>query len=229
MSKAILTDIEGTTSSIAFVKEVLFPYAEEKLPQWLKDNRHVPAVSKQLAAVAKAIDSPPSDLQAITDQLLTWIRQDVKATPLKALQGLLWQSGYENGDYVAHIYEDAVQKLQHWHELGVPIYVYSSGSVKAQELFFQYSRYGDLRGLFAGHFDTNIGAKTEQDSYKTIAAEIQLPTSDILFLSDIEAEIDAATAAGMDAILVVRPEDSDVDPTVSCHQAARSFHEITIN
>jgi enolase-phosphatase E1 len=229
MTKAILTDIEGTTSSLAFVKEVLFPYATKKLPAWLNDNASDPAVRREIAAVAGEIERPASDIDAVSQQLLEWINQDVKATPLKALQGMLWKSGYESGDYRAHVYEDAVQKLQDWHTAGIPLYVYSSGSVQAQELFFQYSRYGDLRTLFAGYFDTTTGPKNEVDSYRTIAASIRLPTSDILFLSDAQAEVEAALAAGLEAVVIDRAEDSSIDPDDVSYKVARNFHEIRVS
>ena len=227
MPKAIVTDIEGTTSSIAFVKDVLFPYAADRLPSWLRENRAtVPAIQAEIEKVADTIDRTSSDLAAVIDQLLDWIDQDVKATPLKALQGMLWKSGYESGDYRAHVYPDAHAVLQDWNAQGTPLYVYSSGSVQAQQLFFQYSDFGDLRGLFSGYFDTTTGPKSERASYLKIAADIGMPAADILFLSDVEAEVAAALAAGMQAVLIVRSEDSDVNPDeVSC-RAAQDFHEV---
>ncbi|MEM7502537.1 MAG: acireductone synthase [Pseudomonadota bacterium] len=226
MPKAIVTDIEGTTSSIAFVKDVLFPYAAERLPSWLRENRNVPAVQAEIEKVAEAIDRTTSDLEAVIEQLLDWINQDVKATPLKALQGMLWKSGYESGHYRAHVYPDAHAALQDWNAQGTPLYVYSSGSVQAQQLFFQYSDFGDLRSLFSGYFDTTTGPKSERASYLKLAADVGLPAADILFLSDVEAETAAALAAGMQAVLIVRGEDSDVDSDeVSC-RSARDFHEV---
>lgn len=227
MTKAILTDIEGTTSSLAFVKEVLFPYATKKLPAWLNDNASDPAVRREIAAVAGEIERPASDIDAVSQQLLEWINQDVKATPLKALQGMLWKSGYESGDYRAHVYEDAYRVLQDWNAARTPLYVYSSGSVQAQELFFQYSRYGDLRPLFTGYFDTTTGPKSEEDSYRKIAVSIGLPAADILFLSDAESEIAAALAAGMQAVLVIRGEDSRIDPGATSYTVAPDFHEVS--
>ena len=226
MPKAIVTDIEGTTSSIAFVKDVLFPYAAERLPSWLRENRRVPAVQAEIENVAETIGRTSSDLDAVIEQLLDWICQDIKATPLKALQGMVWKSGYASGDYRAHVYPDAHAVLKDWNAQGIPLYVYSSGSVQAQQLFFQYSDYGDLRSLFSGYFDTTTGPKSEHDSYVKIATKIGLPASDILFLTDVEAEIAAALGAGMQTVLIVRSEDSDVDPDdVSC-RSARDFHEV---
>lgn len=227
MTQAIVTDIEGTTSSLAFVKDVLFPYAAEHLPAWLSENRLDPAVQQQIARVAETIGKPASDLDAVVEQLLNWIEQDVKATPLKALQGMLWKSGYESGDYRAHVYEDAAQVLKDWHAASVPLYVYSSGSVQAQELFFQYSEYGDLRTLFSGYFDTTTGPKNEDGSYRKIADSISIPASDILFLSDAESEITAALSAGMQAVLIVRDAGSRIDPDAIRCTVARNFHEVS--
>ena len=229
MTKAIVTDIEGTTSSISFVKDVLFPYAAENLPSWITDNCSDPAVQRQIESVAKVIGRPASDITAVTKQLLEWIDQDVKATPLKTLQGMIWKSGYENDDYRAHIYQDAVQKLQDWHAAGVPLYVYSSGSVQAQELFFQYSHYGDVRKLFSGHFDTTTGAKSDADSYRKIATAIGISPADILFLSDVESEINAAMEAGFDAVLVTREEDAPSHPDASNFDVARNFFDVPVS
>jgi enolase-phosphatase E1 len=211
--KAIVTDIEGTTSSISFVKEVLFPYAATNLPDFLRKNASQAAVQQELAntAALAGLDIDKSDEPDYTEELikvlLQWIAEDRKATPLKALQGMIWAAGYEGGAYQAHVYEDAVKALQGWHARGLPLYVYSSGSIRAQKLFFQYSCYGDLRALFSDYFDTSSGAKQESGSYQTIAKEIGLVPSSILFLSDVAAELDAAQAVGMQVAHLVRPED----------------------
>lgn len=226
MIRAIVTDIEGTTSSLAFVKDILFPYAAKNLPMWLNQNRQKPAVQEHIESVADTIGTSTSDLDAVVGQLLEWIRDDVKATPLKALQGMLWKSGYESEDYRAHVYEDAYEVLNAWNANDIPLYVYSSGSVQAQELFFQYSDYGDLRPLFSGYFDTTTGPKAEETSYLKIASNIGLSPESILFLSDAEPEIDAALAAGMQAVLIVRIEDSEADQSAVAYTAARDFHEV---
>jgi len=205
--RAILTDIEGTTSSISFVKDVLFPYAHRVLPDYVRAHAEVPAVRAQLEATWQQAGLPAGDVDGAIAQLLQWIEQDVKATPLKALQGMVWEQGYRDGDFRAHMYPDAAAKLREWHAAGIPLYVYSSGSVQAQELFFGHSEAGNLLPLFRGHYDTTSGGKREADSYRRIAAAIGLPPADILFLSDIGEEIDAAKAAGMQAIHIVRPED----------------------
>ncbi|MEC8104915.1 MAG: acireductone synthase [Pseudomonadota bacterium] len=231
--KLILTDIEGTTSSISFVKDVLFPYAAEHLPAFVKANLSDEKVQTALQQTAElaAEDGDvinAEDTDALIAKLLQWISEDRKATPLKALQGLIWKTGYENGDYQAHMYPDATEYLKKWHDNGLPLYVYSSGSVKAQELFFGYSQDGNLLPLFKGHFDTLMGGKRETQSYLNILAELQkihtgLNAADVLFLSDIKEELDAAKEAGIQTVWLVR--DSEI-PAAPEHKAVKSFAEI---
>ena len=231
--KLILTDIEGTTSSITFVKDVLFPYAADHLPAFVKEHindENVQTALQQTAQLA-AEDGDvinADDTDALIAKLLQWISEDRKATPLKTLQGLIWKTGYENGDYQAHMYPDATEYLKKWHDSGLPLYVYSSGSVKAQELFFGYSQDGNLLPLFKGHFDTLMGGKRETQSYLNILAELQkthagLNAADVLFLSDIKEELDAAKEAGMQTVWLLR--DSDI-PADAAHKAVKSFAEI---
>lgn len=227
--RAILTDIEGTTSSISFVKDVLFPYAWRTLPEFVRHHAEEPAVRRQLEAVWQQSGLPAGDLDGAVAQLLVWIEEDVKATPLKALQGMVWERGYREGDFRAHLYPDAADKLREWHAAGLPLYVYSSGSVQAQKLFFGHSEAGDLLPLFRGHFDTETGGKREAESYRRIAGKIGLPATDILFLSDIGEEIDAAKAAGMRAIQIVRPQDYPQLQLADARQpAVRSFSDIVL-
>lgn len=231
--KLILTDIEGTTSSISFVKDVLFPYAADHLPAFVKANindEKVQIALQQTAELAAEDDENISadNTDALIAKLLQWISEDRKATPLKALQGLIWKTGYENGDYKAHMYPDATEYLKKWHDSGLPLYVYSSGSVKAQELFFGYSQDGNLLPLFKGHFDTLMGGKREAQSYLNILAELQkthagLNAEDVLFLSDIKEELDAAKEAGIQTVWLVREDDIPADAE---HKAVKSFAEI---
>ena len=224
--KAIVTDIEGTTSSISFVKDVLFPYAADHMQSFIEQNMEDPDVSKQLDSLSQEQGIDRQDTAALIQQLLTWINEDVKATPLKALQGLIWETGYKNGDYKAHMYEDATHQLKAWHGAGIPLYVYSSGSVYAQKLFFGYSEAGNLLPLFDGHFDTNIGHKQETESYKAIQLFLDIPVNELLFLSDIEAELDAAKTAGYQTCHVIRDESIELD--TSGHSAVRHFDDIHI-
>jgi enolase-phosphatase E1 len=204
--RALLTDIEGTTSSISFVKDVLFPYARRALPAFLKARGKDPEVARWVDAVAAEIGAAGPDA-CITEVLQGWIDEDRKHTALKALQGMIWKAGYENGDYAAHVYADAAAQLRAWHAAGLPLYVYSSGSVGAQKLFFGHSEAGDLLPLFSGHFDTEIGGKREAPSYARIAEALKLAPGEILFLSDVVEELDAARAAGMQTVLIDRIED----------------------
>ena len=227
-ARAVLTDIEGTTSAIHFVRDVLFPYAARAIPAFLQGHADTPTVSSILDDVARQADLPREDLDALTHQLLTWIAEDRKITPLKTLQGLVWQEGYERGAYRAHVYADAVAVLSRWHRKGVPLYVYSSGSIAAQQLFFRHSEAGDLTPLFRDYFDTTIGNKREPQSYRNISDAIGRPPSDILFLSDLEAELDAAAAAGMQTCWLQRPEEATPAETGSRHPVARDFEEIPV-
>ncbi|GAB3333830.1 acireductone synthase [Marilutibacter aestuarii] len=204
--KAILTDIEGTTSSISFVKDVLFPYARRALPAFVQTRGQEPAVRKWLDAVATENGGMCSD-RMVSEVLQGWIDQDRKHTALKALQGMIWADGYRSADFTAHIYPDAAGSLKRWHAEGIPLYVYSSGSVPAQRLFFGHSDAGDMTAMFSGWFDTEIGGKREADSYRRIVETMGLPAADVLFLSDVVAELDAAREAGLGTVLVDRLED----------------------
>lgn len=220
--QAVLTDIEGTISSLAFVKEVLFPYARERMADFVQAHGHEKAVRSQLDVVSVVAGRALSD-EEVVSQLIRWIDQDRKITPLKALQGIIWDEGFRQGDFVGHIYEDAVRHLRQWHAAGVRLYVFSSGSVQAQKLLFGHTAYGDLTPLFSGFFDTNVGAKQEPESYRHIAAEIGLAPASILFLSDIGAELDAALAAGMSTAWLVREGALD---GAAAHRQVRDFDSL---
>lgn len=228
MTRAILTDIEGTTSSISFVKDVLFPFARRALPDFVRAHHNDPEVRLWL-------DRAASDAGGICDDAITvemlqgWIDEDRKHPALKALQGMIWQAGYADGEFTAHVYPDAVAALKRWHGEGIPLYVYSSGSVPAQKLLFGHSDAGDLTGQFSGWFDTAVGGKRHDDSYRAIAKMIGLPADDVLFLSDVVEELDAARDAGMHTVLLDRREDYPTARVgVACHGHSRveSFADI---
>lgn len=226
MISAILTDIEGTTSSISFVKDTLFPYAAQRLPDYIREHRDDPEVQAILDATAEEAGLERADESALIDCLLTWIAEDRKLTPLKSLQGLIWQFGYENGDYRAHLYPDATDGLQRWHQQGLALYVYSSGSIAAQKLFFRHSDDGDLTPLFSGYFDTTTGPKRDTASYRAIVEEIGRPAGEVLFLSDIVEELDAARTAGLKTCWLQRPQDLPNPPDRDDHPKAQSFASI---
>lgn len=208
MIRVVLTDIEGTTSSIRFVHEVLFPYSAEHMAEFVRDHEADDLeIRAQLDEVARESGADRGDLEALIDVLQQWIREDRKATPLKALQGMLWEQGYERGDFKGHVYEDAAHYLQLWHDRGLRLYVYSSGSVRAQQMIFGFSNCGDLTPFFSGYFDTRVGGKREQASYQAILDELGVEAHTVLFLSDVEAELEAAEAAGMHTAWLVRESD----------------------
>ncbi|WLD57660.1 acireductone synthase [Salinispirillum sp. LH 10-3-1] len=215
--KAIVTDIEGTTTDIAFVQDVLFPYAYQALPAFVRRHSESPEVAAQLEAVKLEMGQPDAAMDALIDQLLLWIDTDQKVTPLKALQGMVWIQGYETGDFTAHLYDDVAPNLQRWAAAGKALYVYSSGSVQAQKLLFAHTPAGDLTPLFSDYFDTRIGHKREVASYAQIVQKVGLPADTILFLSDIVEELDAAREAGLQTVQLVRPgtESSQAHPTVT--------------
>ena len=224
MIKAIVTDIEGTTSSLSFVKDILFPYARAQLAEYVHAHIQDEAIQLIQADSSKEVGQDLSIEQLII-QLIQWIDEDKKVTPLKSLQGLIWEAGYQKGDFKGHVYQDAVDNLQLWKSKGLSLYIYSSGSVYAQKLLFGHTEYGDLNPLFSGYFDTHIGGKRESSSYAKITEEIGLPAEQLLFLSDIKEELDAAKAVGMQTIWLTREGITDLDAE---HQQVLSFDAIKI-
>ncbi len=222
--KAILTDIERTTSAVSFVFEVLFPYAARHLPDFVRSNAEQPAVAAQLAAVRAESGETEADMLRVVEILLEWIAEDRKATPLKALQGMIWAEGYTAGQLKGHVYPDAVEALKRWKEEGYELYVYSSGSIQAQHLIFGCSVAGDLSPLFSAYFDTTSGPKREAASYALIAESIGRPADEILFLSDIVQELDAAQQAGMQTCGLAR-EGGELPG----HPTVASFAVIDLN
>jgi enolase-phosphatase E1 len=196
--RCILTDIEGTTSAIAFVKETLFPFASAALDGFLDAHEDDPKVAAILAEV------PGPDRRAT---LRGWMAEDAKVTPLKSLQGLIWRAGFEDGRLKGHLWPDVAACLRTWSGAGIGLAVYSSGSVEAQQLLFRHSVAGDLEPLFGGFFDTRVGGKRETASYAAIAGALGLAPGSILFLSDVAEELDAAAAAGLATCQLVRAAD----------------------
>lgn len=203
MIRAVLTDIEGTTSSISFVKDVLFPYARERIAEFVKLHGGDPKI-RQILNEAKSIAGEPLDDAELCNVLIRWIDEDRKVTSLKSLQGLIWEEGYRHGDFHGHVHEDAVRRLRAWKSRGLRLYIFSSGSVRAQQLLFAHTQFGDLTALFSGYFDTHVGPKQDPEAYRKIAAMIGLQPPAILFLSDLEGELDAARTAGMVTCKMVR-------------------------
>lgn len=222
---AVVLDIEGTISSIEFVKHHLFPYARRHISQYVRE--HESALSGILDQVRSTEGNADLDTGQLIEVLLRWMDEDRKLAPLKTLQGMIWQQGFDSGELRAHFYDDAVRAMREWHQRGVPIYIYSSGSIAAQKLLFSHTSYGDLSTLLSGYFDTTTGSKLETRSYQAIAARIGHPAAASLFLSDHPLEIQAANAAGMQAILVNRAAAPAAAPAAAANGAAiSSFDEL---
>jgi enolase-phosphatase E1 len=222
--RAVVTDIEGTTSSISFVHDILFPFARERLVDFVV-RRGTERDVRILIDVAKTdAGDPAMGDGAAMDVLIRWIDEDRKNTALKTLQGLIWQEGYASGELKGHVYQDAADALRRWAEQGIKLYVYSSGSIAAQKLIFGHSPFGDLTPLFAGYFDTTTGPKTHPDSYQRIVQVIGLAPGEVLFLSDSPGEIAAAMDAGLKTVQFVRP--GEAQPAAPGQPTARSFADI---
>ena len=236
----ILLDIEGTTSSIRFVHDVMFPFVRRELEAFLalqSENEAVIAACEQIAqdagypSLAVWVDGLPnaeSKQQIIHDEVVRLMDGDVKATGLKSLQGLIWKSGFESGELVADIYDDVLPAISRWRELGISVRIYSSGSIGAQKLFFGHTAHGSLLDHFAEHYDTTIGSKKEAQSYTRIAESCGAAPSAILFVSDVVAELDAAKSAGLQTVLSNRPGNAASAPGHS-HPSIHSFAEIAIS
>lgn len=221
--RAVVTDIEGTTSSLAFVKDVLFPYARRSIPAFVRDHEaELGGMKGEIETIVGRQNLSSAEMVRI---LLQWMDEDRKITPLKSLQGMVWKTGYESGELQSHVYEDAVRGLRRWHSSGLRLYVYSSGSVPAQKLLFSHTPYGDLLPLFSGYFDTTSGPKLESASYAKIAQSLDLAAREIVFLSDHVGEIRAAAAAGLQTIVLAR---EGLDAGTTEFPTVRSFDEIAL-
>lgn len=221
----ILTDIEGTTTPKSFVYDVLFPYFSEHLSEvfQLKGFAAADHAFEQIQATIQEEQQRNASSSEVLDTLKDWVKSDRKHPGLKALQGLVWNQGYVDGTLKGIVYDDVPPALDLWEHDGIGLGVYSSGSVNAQKLLFGYSNYGDLCPFFSAYFDTAIGHKREIMSYESIASKLGLPPKDILFLSDIKEELDAAEQAGMKTIQLVR--DETTDPAEN-HPRVTAFNEI---
>jgi len=211
--KYILTDIEGTTSSISFVHEVLFPYAYDRMDSFVSSNQD---------SLQDILNTIPGNLSEKISTLKNWIKTDKKEKVLKDIQGLIWEKGYLNGEIKGHVYPEVSDCLKSWLNSGIKLGVYSSGSIKAQKLLFKYSVAGDLDQYFSHNFDTNVGHKREVTAYENILKEINHKASDVLFLSDIKEELDAAAACGINTIQLDRLNAL----SNTGHQIVKNFTEI---
>ncbi|ASC71828.1 Enolase-phosphatase E1 [Halomicronema hongdechloris C2206] len=217
-AEAILLDIEGTTTPVAYVVEVLFSFARERAAEFLRQHGQEPAVQEDLSQLRREYINEPETVPAwFGDEptaAVPYIHYLIecdgsgtgrKSTALKSLQGKLWNQGYREGQLQSQLFADVKPALERWHAAGKHIYIFSSGSVQAQQLLFGHTEAGDLRPLLSGYFDTTTGSKKAPDSYRKITAAIGLPPERILFISDVTAELKAAQAAGMQTLLSCRP------------------------
>jgi enolase-phosphatase E1 len=225
VTSAVVLDIEGTTSPLAAVHDVLFPYARARIAGWVRQG--LPGAAAVIGDVRAGLGDPAASLEQVIATLLGWHDQNAKHSPLKTLHGLIWQQGFLAGELAGQVYPDVPPALADWQRRGVRCWIYSSGSVLAQRLWFSRTDHGDLLGYLAGHFDTVTGGpKQEAASYGRIAAAIGTPGADLLFLSDSRAELDAARAAGWQVIGVRRPADGA--PDVGPHRAITDFTELDL-
>ena len=220
---AVVLDIEGTTTSVAFATDVLYPYARARLPNYVRQHRDEPEVGAILDE-ARETGGVFND-EAVVVRMCHWMERDQKVTPLKALQGLIWEEGYRTGELVSHLYPDVAPALAAWHARGLALYIYSSGSVHAQKLIYGHTVAGDLTPLLSGYFDTHVGHKREVGSYQRIAEAIGMPPARSLFLSDVREELDAAREAGWQTIWVVR---EGVPRLAAAHRRVTRFDQIPL-
>lgn len=216
--QVILLDIEGTTTPLDFVQQTLFPYARRRLRAYLTERGSDPQVQAELANlraehaadVREQLHPPPwpdgaQALDGAVAYLDYLMESDRKSTPLKSLQGKIWAAGYQAGELQSVVFEDVPGALQRWRNQQRRIYIYSSGSVLAQRLLFAHTAAGDLTSLIDGYFDTSIGGKKEAASYGRIAQALQVNPAEMLFISDVSAELEAAHHAGLQTLLSLRP------------------------
>jgi enolase-phosphatase E1 len=238
---AILIDIEGTTTPIAFVYEVLFPFARARLKDYLEKNYEAETIQKDLlqlrseqrgdqAENRRPPPLKPGSVQETIDSVVSYINwlmdQDRKSTGLKALQGRIWQEGYATGELKSEVFPDVAPALADWHTAGFKLGIFSSGSVLAQRLLFAHTTAGDLTRFLDCYFDTTTGSKSDSRSYRDIAAALQQAPEQILFISDVLAELDAARIAGMKTLLCLRPGNRN-QPLSDQQQSIQSFAEIS--
>ncbi len=224
-----MLDIEGTTTPINFVHKVLFPYSRRRVRDFVQTN--FANLQDEIASLhaeythdlAKCEFSPPFDefsVESITAYLHYLMDNDRKATALKSIQGQIWRAGYESGEILGEIFDDVLPAFKLWKQEGKIIAIFSSGSVLAQKLIFGYSSAGDLTPYISDYFDTIIGAKREPESYQKIAGALNFPPPEILFVSDVVDELNAASVAGMSCKLSVRPNN----PPINNHSAFESIY-----
>jgi enolase-phosphatase E1 len=239
--RSILLDVEGTTSPISFVYGTLFPYARKRMGSFLQEHSSDPAV---MAVFRELRSMNPSDVLAgapkiseisgtsgqdlvreCTDYLLWLMQQDRKAAPLKTLQGLIWKQGFEQGELQGEMFDDVPVCLLQWHQAGLRTAIYSSGSVLAQKMMFSHTAHGDLTNLISAYFDTGVGPKRQPQSYTRIVSELQVPAEQVIFVSDVAEELEAARTAGLGTALSIRPGNQEQNGAAG-YRAIHSLAEL---
>lgn len=238
--KCILLDIEGTTTPIDFVYKTLFPFARERVEGYLSHNWQSPEVQNDVAQlrvehaddIAQGLNPPALEADSSSEMIemavgyIHWLMdRDRKSTPLKSIQGRIWRDGYLAGELLSQVFDDVGPAFERWRRQNKLICIYSSGSALAQKLLFGHTAAGDLTSYISRYFDTTIGHKREADSYRRIADEMRLDAGELIFISDVIAELDAAKEAGMMTVLAVRPGNKLIEPPFS-HPAALSFEAL---
>jgi enolase-phosphatase E1 len=232
--KAVLLDIEGTTTPIDFVHKTLFPFAKARIGEFVA--AHFGEIKPEIEQLETEYrqdfhnqtygrDFSRGEPESVANYLKFLIDVDRKSTPLKSLQGKIWQAGYESGALESVIFPDVPRAFERWRAAGKRIAIFSSGSVLAQKMIFKYSNAGDLSGFPAEYFDTETGAKREAASYRKIAGKLGFAPSEVLFISDIPAELDAAREAGLQTILAIREGNGVVQAPIG-HDAVASFGDL---
>ncbi|PWT87688.1 MAG: acireductone synthase [Acidobacteria bacterium] len=213
----VVCDIEGTTTSLAFVQQVLFPLSRKEIGAFVDSNWESELIGKLRPEIS------PFTKENVIQTLHSWIDSDLKHPVLKEIQGRIWKNGFESGEIRGHVYPDVPENFRKWQARAVRIAIFSSGSVQAQQLIFRYSDAGDLTKYIDAYFDTWVGTKKDPNSYSKIAIRLNVDPANVLFLSDVEVELDAAQTAGMKTIQVLR---EGVIP--GKHQKVRSFDDIKL-
>ena len=240
--RGILLDIEGTTTPLAFVHEVLFPHARSQVKDYLVKHFREAETIADLAKLREEhaldveqdlkppplIDGPEvTEINSVVSYVHWLIDRDRKSLGLKSLQGKIWKQGYLEGTLRAPLFADVVPALGRWRRMGVKISIFSSGSVLAQKLLFAHTEFGDVTNFIDDYFDTTIGSKTAIESYQRIALALRLTPREVLFISDVVAELDAASSSGMRTLLCVRPGNSQ-QPSTERHQTIQDFEGVLL-
>jgi len=231
MTKAILLDIEGTTTPIDFIHSTLFPYAKARIGGFVLDNLSDLKFEVEQLVEEHVSDSDykgelrPESANSVSDYLKFLIDEDRKSTPLKSIQGMIWQRGYESGEIVSPVFDDIPEAFKRWKAADKTIAIYSSGSILAQQLLFRYTDRGDLTSFISNYFDTNTGPKREAKSYTDIAEALETDAAETLMVSDVPAELDAARTGGLQTALSVRPGNAPIEGDLS-HRIVESFEAL---